>query len=141
MKRLYQRMLCAKFGASFGRSWPSGSLNFVNVFSLFRNYISFEKNVALHLNKLEPRLPTDALCQVWLKSAQWFWRRRWKCEKFTNIRTDRQTDDRQQGIRKLTWAFSWGEQNKSISQINLFMLNGKWLKQWFILLQLVSILL
>ena len=30
---------------------------------------------ALHLNKLETPLPKDALCQVWLKLAQWFWRR------------------------------------------------------------------
>ena len=28
------------------------------------------------MNKLEPPLPKDALCQVWLKLAQWFWRRR-----------------------------------------------------------------
>ena len=26
----------------------------------------------------------DALCQVWLKLAQWLWRKRWKCEKFTD---------------------------------------------------------
>ena len=29
------------------------------------------------------------LCQVWLKLVQWFWRRRWKCEKFTDRRTTR----------------------------------------------------
>ena len=28
------------------------------------------------LNKLESSSPNDALCQVWLKLAQWFWRRR-----------------------------------------------------------------
>ena len=32
---------------------------------------------ALHLNKLESPSPKDALCQVWLKLAQWFWRRRY----------------------------------------------------------------
>ena len=26
----------------------------------------------------------DALCQVWLKLAQWLWRKRWKCENFTD---------------------------------------------------------
>ena len=31
---------------------------------------------ALHLNKLESSSPKDTLCQVWLKLAQWFWRRR-----------------------------------------------------------------
>ena len=30
----------------------------------------------LHLKKLESLSPKDALCQVWLKLAQWFWRRR-----------------------------------------------------------------
>ena len=89
---LYPRMLCAKFGWN----WLSGSgeedfLSFVNLFSLFLNYLPLEKGGALHLNKLESPSPKDALCQVWLNLAQWFWRRSWKCEKFT---------DRQQAIRK-----------------------------------------
>ena len=37
--------------------------------------------VAFHLKKLEFSLPKHALCQVLLKLAQYFWRRRWKCEK------------------------------------------------------------
>ena len=74
---LHSRMLCAKFGWN----WLSGSgeedfFNFVNVFSLFRNNLPSEKDVALHLNKLESTLPKDDLCQDWLKLAQWFWRRR-----------------------------------------------------------------
>ena len=56
--------------------WRKIFLNFVYVFSLFRNYIPLEKGGALHLNKLESPSPNDALCQVWLKLAQWFWRRR-----------------------------------------------------------------
>ena len=53
-------------------------LNFVNVFwnSLFRNYLPLEKGKALDLNKLESSSPKDALCQVWLKLAQRFWRNR-----------------------------------------------------------------
>ena len=51
-------------------------LNFINVFSLFRNYLPLEKGTALHLNKLESPSSIDALCQVWSKLAQWFWRRR-----------------------------------------------------------------
>ena len=51
-------------------------LNLVNVFLLFGNYLPLEKGGALHLNKLESPSPKDALCQVWLKMAQWFWRRR-----------------------------------------------------------------
>ena len=33
------------------------------------------KGRAFHLNKLESPSPKDALCQVWLKSTQWFLRR------------------------------------------------------------------
>ena len=32
--------------------------------------------MVLHLKKLESPLTKDALCQVWLKLAQWFWSRR-----------------------------------------------------------------
>mgnify|MGYP003683194777 CR=1 FL=1 len=32
--------------------------------------------MVLYLSKLEFPSPKDALCQVWLKLAQWFWRRR-----------------------------------------------------------------
>ena len=52
------------------------------------------KGGALHLNKL----PKDALCQVWWKIGQWFWRRRRKCEKFTTPTTT--TDNGQIVIRK-----------------------------------------
>ena len=34
------------------------------------------KGQGLHLNKLESPSPKDALCKIWLKLAQWFWRRR-----------------------------------------------------------------
>ena len=78
-----------------------GFFNFVNVFSLFRNHLPLEKGVVLHLNKpefpvlailekkifkfcqfslkktnLNPLQPKDALCQVWLKLAEQFQRRR-----------------------------------------------------------------
>ena len=55
-------------------------LNF-NVFSLFCNFLPLEKGGALYLKKLESPSLKDVLCQVWLKLIQWFWRRRWKCEK------------------------------------------------------------
>jgi hypothetical protein len=35
-----------------------------------------EKGNPHHLNKLKFPLSKDDLCQVWLKLAQWFWRRR-----------------------------------------------------------------
>ena len=56
--------------------WRRRFLNFVNVFSRFHNYLPLGKYWALRLNKLESPSPNDALCQVWLKLAQWFWRRR-----------------------------------------------------------------
>ena len=55
--------------------WRRRFFNFVNVFSLFRNYLPLEKGGALHLNKLESPSPKDALCQVWSKLAQCLWRR------------------------------------------------------------------
>ena len=51
-------------------------LNFVNVFSLYCNYLPLEKDGALHLNKHKFPSLKDVLCQVWLKLAMWFWRRR-----------------------------------------------------------------
>ena len=73
---LYPIMLCAKFGWKKLRgSGEKDFLNFVNVFSLFRNYLPFEKGLALHLNKLESPSTNNALWQVWLKLALWFWRR------------------------------------------------------------------
>ena len=65
--------------------------NFVNIFLLFRNYLPLQKGRALYLNKLESPSPKDALCQVWLKLAKWFWRRRWKCE---SLRQQRQRQRR-----------------------------------------------
>ena len=76
------------------RFWRRRFFNFINVFSLFRNYLPLEEGRALHLNKLESASPKDAFCQVWLKLALWFWRRRWKCEKFTDGQTDRRMDRR-----------------------------------------------
>ena len=51
-------------------------LNFVNLFLVFRNYLPFEKNVALYLNKHESPLPKDTFSNVGLKFAPCFWRRR-----------------------------------------------------------------
>ena len=56
--------------------WRRRFFNFVNVFSLYRNYLPLEKDGALHLNKLESPSSKDSLCQVWLKLPQWLWRRR-----------------------------------------------------------------
>ena len=63
--------------------WRRRCLNFINVFSLFHIYLPWKYGEALNLNKLESTSPKDALCQVWLKFAQWFWRRR--CFNFVNV--------------------------------------------------------
>ena len=52
-----------------------GSGDFVNVFSLFLNYLPLEKGMVLHLDKLEFPSPKDDLCRDWLKLTQWFWRK------------------------------------------------------------------
>ena len=97
---------------------------FVNVFSIFRNYLPLEKSNALHLNKLEFFSPKDALCLFWLKLAKKFWRRRWKCEKFRRTTTTT-TVNGQIFIRKawkvnprnildcvfagFVWSFAWSQ--------------------------------
>jgi hypothetical protein len=71
-----------------------------SAFLLFCYYLPLEKGDPLHLNNLETPLPKDDLCQVWLKLAQWFWRRSQKCESLqTDGQTDRRTDDGQRVIR------------------------------------------
>ena len=98
--------------------WRRRFFNFFNVFLCFRNYLPLEKCGVLHLNKLESPSPRDTLCQVWLKLAQWFWRRRWKCEKFTDRQTDGPTDDGRQVIRKahLSFQLRWAKKKYSINK-------------------------
>ena len=91
LNSLHARMLCDKFGWN----WPTGSGNFVNVFSQFHNNLSLEKGGAPLLNKHESPSSKDALCQVWLKLAKWFWRRSWKCKVYDDD-NDNDKDNRQQ---------------------------------------------
>ena len=128
---LHPRMLCSKFGWD----WLSGSgekdfFNFVNAFSLFRNYLPLEKGGTLHLNKLESPLPKDALCQFWLKLAQWFWREKmkmWKVYRQTDAETDGQTDDGRKVIWKAHLSYQLGElKTKLLHQFQFSFLNGKY---------------
>jgi hypothetical protein len=75
----------------------------ISVFLLFCDYLPLEKCNPLHLKNLQSP-PQDDLCQVWLKLAQWFYRRSRKCK---GLQTDGQTDDGQS--EKLIWAFGSGE--------------------------------
>ena len=78
--------------------------------------ISPWKRADLHVNKHESTPLKDVWCQVWLKLVQWLWRRRWKCENFTDRQTDRRTDGRRdRWSEKLTWAFSSGELKRNLS--------------------------
>ena len=79
----------------FSWNWLGGSGEEGFKFLLFHNYLFLEKGVAFYLNKLESPLPKDALCQVWLKFAQWFLRRR--C-----LQTDRQTTNAQKSSLELS---------------------------------------
>jgi hypothetical protein len=56
--------------------WKRRFLKIFSVFLLFCYYLPLERGNPLHLNKLEFPAPKDDLCQVWLKLAQWLWRRR-----------------------------------------------------------------
>jgi hypothetical protein len=38
-------------------------------------FFSLGKDFAIHLNRLETASSKDNLYQVWLKLAQWFWRK------------------------------------------------------------------
>jgi hypothetical protein len=58
------------------RPFHGGGIKKISAFLLFRYYLPLEKGYPLHLNKLKSSLPKDDLCHVWLKKAQWFWRRR-----------------------------------------------------------------
>ena len=44
-------------------------------FQYFVIFFPLIEGLVLYLNNLELSLPNDGLCQVWLKLAQWFWRR------------------------------------------------------------------
>ena len=64
--------LCQDWLKSAHWFWSGRFFKFVNEFSLFRIYLPLEINMALHLKMLKSHSPKDALCQVWLKLAQWF---------------------------------------------------------------------
>ena len=105
--------------------WSRWFFKLVIVFSQFCNCLPFEKVSALHLNKLASPSPKDALCQVWLKLAQWFWRRRWikwSLQQWQRQQWQRRTKDKFCS-EKLTRAFGSGELKKAKAQYTL-----AWLK-------------
>jgi hypothetical protein len=76
LKSLHPRIICIKFDWFW--SDVSGEEDFFKMFSVFLffcYYLPLEKGCPLLLNKFEFCWLKDNLCQVWLKLAQWFWRR------------------------------------------------------------------
>jgi hypothetical protein len=99
--------------------WRRRFFKIFSVFLHFHYYLPLEKGNPLHLNKLETPPPKDDLCQVWLKLAQWFWRRSQKCKSSqTDWQTarwqDGQTDDGQPAIRiaHLSFQLRWAKKTK-----------------------------
>ena len=101
------------------------------IFTLFRNYLPLAKGGALHLSKLEFPSLIDVLCQVLLILAQWLWRRKWKCEKFTIMTTTTTktttTDNWQILIRKTNLSLSlwlrWAKNQRKCHTTTYFFIN------------------
>jgi hypothetical protein len=77
LNSLHPRVICVKCKWI----WPAGSgeeffFKLFSVFLLFRYYLPLEKGYPLRFYKFEFPLPKDDVCQVYLKLAQWFWRRK-----------------------------------------------------------------
>ena len=93
--------------------WRRRYLNLIYILSLFFFYLLLEKDMVLHLDKLEFPSHKNSLYQVWVKMAKWFWRRRRKCEKFTTKTTTPTMDNEQIVIRKAKLSLSlrlrWAE--------------------------------
>ena len=70
-------MNCCKFGWNWRGG--SGEEDFLILSMYFRYFViisSKKKSGSLYLNKFKSPLSKNALCQVWLNLAHWFWRRR-----------------------------------------------------------------
>jgi hypothetical protein len=79
---------------------PKLQRRFVKMFSIF---LLFSYYISFYLNNLES--PKDDVCQVWLKLAQWFWRRSRKCKsRRTNTLTHRRKIDNYFFLKK--WKYT-----------------------------------
>ena len=81
---VHLRMLCVRFSWN----WPGGygEKDFNKFCQCIFGIISSWKKVWSFIWKTWVPFIQRSLSQVWLKLAQWFWRRRWKCEKLTDGR-------------------------------------------------------
>jgi hypothetical protein len=108
---LHPKIICTKFDWI----WLAGSgeedfKKFSVYFYTFAIISHWRRAIPSIWTNLNPPPPQDDLCQVWLKLAQWFWRRSRKCK---SLQTDGQTDG-QPAIRiahlsfQLRWAKNLG---------------------------------
>ena len=115
LNHLHSRRYCAKFGWY----WPSGSGEDFQILSMyFRHFVIISpwKKVGPFISTNFSPYHSKILGQVWLKLAQWLWRRRWKCEKFmTTMTTMTTTDNGQILIRKshLSLRLRWAKNMES----------------------------
>jgi hypothetical protein len=73
LNSLYPRIICTKFGSI----WPAGyGEEDFEKFSVHFHSFAIISSWKKALNKFEFPSPKDNLCQVLLKLATWFWRRR-----------------------------------------------------------------
>jgi hypothetical protein len=70
--------LCQVWIKSAQWFWERRFLNDPTPILYFCDYLPFEEDLALYLNKLEFPWPKDDLYQLWLHYAPWFWRRLFK---------------------------------------------------------------
>ena len=75
---LHPKMLCAKIVWNWLSGYGEEDFLISSMYFHYFVFISPCKGVGggLNLNKLESPSPMDALCQVWMNLAPWFWRRR-----------------------------------------------------------------
>ena len=96
---LHHSMLFGQFGWNWSScSWEEDYLNFLNIFSVFYNYLPLKKGVPLPLNKHESLIPS-MLCAIF----GWNWPN--DSREDENLKSYRQTDDWWQVIRKSHLSF------------------------------------
>ena len=84
-------MLCSKYGWNWPNDSGEGFFKFFIILSFFCLLLlsPLGKRCGPSFEQIEIPSLNDALYHVWLKWAQWFWRSRKECEKFTiTMKTD-----------------------------------------------------
>ena len=130
----HQMMLCANLLKLARWFWKRKFLNFVNEICYFGIIYPWKRAgpfIWINFNPLYPRMLCSKFC---LKLAQWFKRRRWKCEKFTDGQTDKQTDRQTDGwwqvIRKahLSFQLRWTRMSIHIIFLNYCYIVQIWIE-------------